>query len=70
MKDLKLAIPCLIDNLKNTAGEAYAGWPDRIYIVGRDGRIAYKGDPGPRGFRPDLAGEALKPLVEAREQKK
>lgn len=66
VKTLKLSLPCLIDDAKNTAEKAYAGWPDRIYVVGKDGKIAYKGEPGPRGFRPEEAEKALKDLMEAR----
>jgi hypothetical protein len=36
MKDLKLSIPCLIDDMKNTAQQAYAGWPDRFYVIDRE----------------------------------
>ncbi|MBI3096906.1 MAG: deiodinase [Planctomycetes bacterium] len=63
VKSLKLPIPCLIDDMKNTAGTAYSGWPDRIYIVGTDGRIVYKGDPGPKGFDVEAAREKFKALV-------
>lgn len=63
---MKLSIPFLVDDLEDTASKAYAAWPDRIYIVGRDGRIAYKGGPGPRGFKPDEAREKLRALVEAK----
>ena len=47
---LKLSIPFVVDEVNNRVGEAYTGWPDRLYIVGTDGRIAYKGGPGPGGF--------------------
>lgn len=43
----------LIDDMKNTADKAYAGFPDRLYLVGKSGRIAYAGAPGPLGFHPD-----------------
>ena len=38
---------------KNRRGQhaAYAAWPDRLYVVGVDGKIAYQGGPGPGGFR-------------------
>ena len=49
---LKISIPCLIDNMNNTTEKAYAGWPDRLYVVGKDGKIAYAGARGPRGFKP------------------
>lgn len=63
LKDLKLSIPCLVDDMQNTAQKAYAGWPDRIYVIDKDGKVAYRGEPGPRGFRPAEAEEALKKLL-------
>ncbi len=56
----------LIDDMKNTAQQAYAGWPDRLYVVGRDGKVAFKGDPGPKGFKPADAETALKKAIEAK----
>ena len=29
IQDLKLKIPCLVDDLQNSAQKGYAGWPDR-----------------------------------------
>ena len=60
MKDLKLSLPFLVDDLNNTAQKAYAGWPDRMYVLDREGVVAYKGEQGPRGFKPADAEEALK----------
>ena len=60
MKNLKLTIPCLVDDLQNTAQKAYAGWPDRLYVLDSEGKVAYRGEPGPRGFKPAEAEEALK----------
>ena len=61
--DLKLSIPCLVDDLQNTAQKAYAGWPDRLYVIDKNGVVAFRGEPGPRGFRPDEAEAALKKLL-------
>jgi type I thyroxine 5'-deiodinase len=61
--DLKLSIPCLVDDLQNTAQKAYAGWPDRLYVIDKEGKVAFRGEPGPRGFRPDEAEAALKKLL-------
>lgn len=47
----KLTMPAVIDDEASTVKRAYASWPDRLYIVGVDGKIAYKGRPGPFGFR-------------------
>jgi hypothetical protein len=53
----------VVDDMKDTANKAYFGWPDRIYIVGADGKVAYKGDPGPWGFKPKDAERELDKLV-------
>jgi hypothetical protein len=63
LQDLKLRIPCLVDDMQNTAQKGYAGWPDRIYVIDAEGKVAYKGDRGPGGFRPAHAEEALKTLI-------
>lgn len=62
-KALKLSIPMLIDDMANTANKAYAGWPDRLYVVGADGKLAYVSGPGPRGFNPREMEQALVKLL-------
>ena len=47
---LGLTVPVLLDSLENTAGTAYNGWPERLYVISVDGRIAYHGGKGPYGF--------------------
>lgn len=63
LADLKLSIPCLVDDLQNTAQKAYAGWPDRLYVIDSEGKVAFRGEPGPRGFNPAAAEAALKALL-------
>ena len=46
-------IPLAVDDMQNTAMHAYAGWPERLYVVDEKGRIAYKGKPGPFGYHPE-----------------
>ncbi len=43
----------VVDPMENPAEEAYAAWPERLYVIGVDGRVAYKGRKGPFGFAPD-----------------
>jgi len=62
-QSMDLSIPFLIDNMKNEVGAAWAGWPDRIYIVGKDGKVSYQGGPGPWGFDPVEAERKLKTLL-------
>jgi len=47
---LELSIPTLVDDMDNATDHAYYALPDRLYLIGRDGRIAFRGAPGPWGF--------------------
>ena len=47
---LAIKLPAVIDDIDNRTERAYTGWPDRLYIVGTDGRIQFKSKPGPYGF--------------------
>lgn len=47
--NLNLTIPMLVDDLNDTVSRTFDAMPDRLYII-RDGKIAYKGGHGPRGF--------------------
>lgn len=60
VRKLGLRIPALIDHLDDSTEEAYTGWPDRLYLIDRDGRVAYKSRPGPFGFKPAELEEALR----------
>ena len=56
---LKITMPLLVDEIDDRVGRAYSGMPDRMYVVGRDGRVVYKGGRGPFGFNPDEMEQAL-----------
>ena len=55
-------LPTLLDGVDDKTSRAYVAHPDRLYLVGRDGRIAFAGAKGPRGFKPEELEEAI--LVE------
>jgi hypothetical protein len=58
-------MPALVDGLDDAVSLAYAAYPDRLYLVGRDGRIAYHGFEGPMGFDVDeLELAILESLIE------
>ena len=40
--------------------------PDRLYLVGTDGTVAFQGDPGPWGFDPAALEAAIESAVGAR----
>ena len=60
---LTLKIPPLVDDLANSTEIAYTAWPDRIYVLDREGNVAYKSEPGPYGFKPAEMAETLKRLL-------
>jgi len=50
---LQYRLPLALDAIDDRAGKAFAAWPERIYVVGADGRVVYKGGMGPFGFHPE-----------------
>ncbi|MEN8159676.1 MAG: deiodinase-like protein [Myxococcota bacterium] len=50
---MQLEMPMLLDELTNEVDTAYKALPERLYLIGADGRIAYRGGPGPFQFNPD-----------------
>ena len=63
VREMKLSIPAIIDGMDNKVGTDYAAWPDRLYIVDKEGKIAYKGGKGPGGFKPPEMEKTLKKLL-------
>jgi hypothetical protein len=56
---LAIRMPLLVDRVDDRVALAYGGWPDRLYLIGSDGRVAYQGAEGPSGFLPEELGAAL-----------
>lgn len=52
--DLGISIPILIEDIDNSIDEAYGAAPERLYVIGVDGLVAYHGGAGPHFF--DLDG--------------
>lgn len=57
--ELKLGFPVLVDDMDDTVARAYDAMPDRLFVLGADGKVAYRGERGPRGFRVDEMEKAL-----------
>ena len=58
---LKIELPVVIDPIDDPIASAYGAMPDRLYLVGTGGRVAFQGDEGPWGFDP----KALEAAIEA-----
>ncbi len=57
---LGIKLPALIDGIADSTEQAYTGWPDRLYVIDEQGRVAFKSRPGPFGFKPSEMEQALK----------
>lgn len=60
---LKMSMPLVVDELDDRVGHAYSGMPDRLYIIDRDGKVAYKGGRGPFEFKPGEMEQSLVMLL-------
>ena len=58
-----LSMPLLVDGMDDAVGHAYSAMPDRLYLIDRDGKVAYKGGRGPFGFNPSELRQALVMLL-------
>jgi type I thyroxine 5'-deiodinase len=63
VRKLGIEIPALVDDIQDTVETAYTGWPDRLYVIDRQGRVAYKSAPGPFGFDPHGVESTLQRLL-------
>lgn len=61
--NLGLTFPYLIDGMDNSTERNYAAWPDRLYVVNKDGTLGFKSAPGPSGFRMDQLAAFLKQML-------
>ena len=51
---LNITWPALVDTMENAVSEAWAAWPDRVFVVDAAGRIAVQARHGPYGFAPGV----------------
>ena len=66
MTKLGVELPAIVDEADDRVEQAYTGWPDRLYVIDIDGRIAYKSAAGPFGFKPSEVEATLQRLLEIR----
>jgi len=63
VRKLGIEFPAVVDKFSNSTEQAYTGWPDRIYLIDGQGKVAFKSRPGPFGFKPDQLRAALERLL-------
>ena len=59
VRKLGIKIPALVDQVGDGVEAAYTGWPDRLYLIGVDGKVKFKSAAGPFGFYPAQLAAAL-----------
>ena len=59
---LHISIPTLVEEMNNAIDEAYGAAPERLYLIGKDGRVVYHGGAGPHLFDLDELDGALQRL--------
>ena len=59
---LHLSVPTLVEEMDNAIDEAYGAAPERLYLIGKDGKVVYHGGAGPHFFDLDELDEALERL--------
>lgn len=65
VRNLKIDLPALLDDASNSTERAYTGWPDRLYLIDKRGRVVFKTKPGPFGFKVEGLASELKALLES-----
>ncbi len=56
---LEIKLPVVVDAIDDSIASAYGALPDRLYLIGKGGRIAFQGEPGPWGFDPSALEQAI-----------
>jgi len=52
IKRFSYPVPFGVDDMSNAANDAYAAWPERLYVIDESGHIAYRGGMGPFNYNP------------------
>lgn len=50
--------PVVLDTMQNLCSAKYAALPERLYIL-QEGKVIYKGNMGPWGYKPEEVRSAL-----------
>ena len=64
--DLHINLPILIEEMDNVIDEAYGAAPERLYLIGADGKVAYQGGAGPHFFDLDEWEHAIEAYLKAK----
>jgi tetratricopeptide (TPR) repeat protein len=60
LRKLDLPFAAVVDGMDGAAENAYQAWPSRLYLVGRDGKVAFETRLGEFDFRPAELDSAIR----------
>ena len=63
VRKLDIRLLAVLDHIDNPTERAYTAWPDRMFLIDKGGRIAYKSAPGPFGFSTRDLEQSLQQLT-------
>jgi tetratricopeptide (TPR) repeat protein len=63
VRKLELPFAVAVDGMEAAAEAAYNAWPSRLYLIGRDGKVAYQTRLGELDFRPDEFEHAIREML-------
>ncbi len=63
MLKMALEMPAVVDEMDDAVAKAYGAMPERLFLIGTDGTVVYKGGIGPMFFRPDEWEQAIVDLL-------
>ena len=63
VRKLGIRMPAILDQIDNLTERAYTAWPDRMFIIGTNGRVVFKSAPGPFGFSTRELEQSLREIT-------
>jgi tetratricopeptide (TPR) repeat protein len=67
LRRLSLPFAMVVDGMDAAAERAYAAWPSRLYLVGRDGKVVFQTRLGELDFHADALERAIRQALAGRE---
>lgn len=67
LRRLELPFAIAVDGMDAAAERAYQAWPSRLYVIGRDGMVAYQTRLGELDFHPGAVEGAIRAMLAKRD---
>ena len=51
-KELNFDFPTVVDAMGDATAVRWSGWPERLFVISKEGKVVFSGDQGPFAFNP------------------